>query len=302
MQIRRGTRVVVLSVLAGLAVGVGVFAVPRVFDSASASVPYHVDPHHSVATFPPGVGGVDTRAGDFARPVVPTDSAMTPNAAVAFFLDARTHGDLERAWQVVSDADRRQYPDAVDYESANGELPRVLQYTLAPARTNGDRATVAGSVTFAPMLDEVAGEVPAHATVNWSVMRERGAWHVVLGESGIRPQYPNVSGATTAALAWAANRQRCDTTPQWNGPLLGSDGDYLANKLCHRSGALQVQAAHELDDNESSDSFLAAFGSDVFTWARVVPLRAPVSFDIVLAPYGDHWSVIGAIDASPYSG
>ncbi|MCU1429860.1 MAG: hypothetical protein JWL83_3860, partial [Actinomycetia bacterium] len=230
-----------------------------------------------------------------------TVAAATPEAAIAHFLDARVRGNLDDAWRVVSDRDRRQFPAAVDFVDANGELPRVVKYRLGAPSISGGRAHVPGTVSFVASLDQVGGDVPARATAAWTAVRERGTWHVLLAESEIHPQFPSAAGARPAALAWASARQRCTTGPQWQGPLLGSDAETRAARLCHTPGAVQVGAPRELDPNDGSDSFLAAFGGDVFTWARVVPLTSPVSVDIVLAPIGDQWSVIGAMQASPAS-
>jgi hypothetical protein len=42
----------------------------------------------------------------------------------------------------------------------------------------------------------------------------------------------------------------------------------------------------------------AAFGPDVYAWARRVPVTGPVALDLFLAPVGERWLVVGAGEAS----
>jgi hypothetical protein len=286
--------------LLGVLVGVGVFVIPHAVSVHDASLPYRVDREHSDVAFPAGVGGVDANAGVFVRNVEPAFAARTPEAAVRYFLDARIAGRAVDAWRAVSDEDHRQYPEASDWIAANGSLPTVTSYTLGPTRIAGNRADLTGTIDQMADLDRVRGLVPAHERATWVVVREDGDWHVSLANSVLTPVYPPADRAPVPAREWAtALQQRCTTAVDSQQPLVGDAADATASQLCDRPGALTFAPVHELVDNNDAESFIAAFGGDVFTWARVVPLRAPVSFDIVLAPVGDQWSVIGAIEASP---
>jgi len=165
-----------------------------------------------------------------------------------------------------------------------------------------DHAQVTGTISYRPDLDEIAGDVPAVANATWALVRERGNWRVALADSEVVPVYAEDAGAARAARAWVDARLDCRTAAQWDGAFLG-DANAEVHDLCHaRAGATaRLQPVHELDDTAGAEPFLAAFGADVFTWARVVPVVAPVQVDLVLAPIGDQWSVIGAIAASPQS-
>ena len=46
--------------------------------------------------------------------------------------------------------------------------------------------------------------------------------------------------------------------------------------------------------NPEADPYVAAFGPDVLEWARVVPVSGPAQIDVVVAPVGESWLVIGA--------
>jgi hypothetical protein len=286
-------------VVVGLLGGVGVFAVPRLFASSESSPPYPLDHQRSVAKFASGIG-VDRNAGTFTRAASTNVMTPTPGDAVKHFLDARVAGRSDDAWRVVSDRDHREFPEAIDWEDANGVLPRVTGYTIGLPQAIGDRGQVTGTVSYAPSLDQIAGDVPAHANTTWVVVRERGNWHVSVSESDTEPLYPPDTEAVPVARAWVAAKQQCTTVSQWDGPFVG-EADVAARALCHARGDVQVGAVRELDDTAAAESFIAAFGGDVFSWARVVPVMAPTQLDLVLAPIGDQWSVIGAITAFPRS-
>jgi hypothetical protein len=299
----RSTRFVAACAVVGLLAGIGAFVVPRAFDSAGAARPYALDREHSVAAFPRGLRANSelTTTTTSAPPLVPpTVKTPTPVDGLHLFLDARVAGNGDDAWRAVSDRDRRQFQTAVDWEDANGELPRVTGFTLGVPVISGDRAEVPGTVSYAPALDEIGGNVPAIDDVTWAVVREAGNWHVSLAESETRARRPADSSAATAAGVWAAARQQCATAAQWRGEFLGNADDRVA-QLCHATGAVNVGAVRELDDTDDAEPFLAAFGGDVFSWARVVPVRARAPFDLVLAPIGDQWFAIGAIASSSRS-
>jgi hypothetical protein len=44
-----------------------------------------------------------------------------------------------------------------------------------------------------------------------------------------------------------------------------------------------------------SGPFVTAFGPETGSWARVVPVTAPVSLRAVVAPIGDEWVVVGVL-------
>jgi hypothetical protein len=50
-----------------------------------------------------------------------------------------------------------------------------------------------------------------------------------------------------------------------------------------------------LPETAQDQPFLAAFGSAVHDWARVVRLDAPVRMDVVVAPVGERWLVVGVL-------
>ena len=295
----RDTRFVFAAAVVGLLAGVGAFVVPRVLDDGP-SQPYPLDRRHSVSHFAPGIDATSHAAPVFAPARATKLAAPAPLDAIRHFLDGRVGGDLDSAWDAVSDRDRRQFPDASDWQDAKGVLPTVTGYTLGTPGVLGDRAQVTGTVSYRPDLDEIAGDVPAVADATWVLVRDAANWRVSLADSEVVPVYPDEAGAVPAARAWVDARLECRTASQWDGAFLG-DANAEVREFCHGRGDARLQPVHELDDTAGAEPFLAAFGADVFTWARVVPVVAPVDLDLVLAPIGDQWSVIGAIAASPRS-
>jgi hypothetical protein len=50
-----------------------------------------------------------------------------------------------------------------------------------------------------------------------------------------------------------------------------------------------------LPETSQDQPFLAAFGSAVHDWARVVTVDAPARLHVVVAPLGERWLVIGVL-------
>jgi hypothetical protein len=78
--------------------------------------------------------------------------------------------------------------------------------------------------------------------------------------------------------------------------VLGSQS--IVRHLCRATGAVTVGAPSDLVD-DSDGSLTAEFGPDVYAWARVVPVTGPRRLDLVLAPVGERWLVVGVREASP---
>ena len=68
----------------------------------------------------------------------------------------------------------------------------------------------------------------------------------------------------------------------------------LPARPCRERGRWTAGAALTLDHAADAQTLLAAFGSDVFTWGRLVPVQGPRShFYAALAPIGEEWRVMG---------
>lgn len=222
---------------------------------------------------------------------VPVAEATSPEAAVRGFLTAEALGDFEASYAFLNAADRRtRWTSPAAWTAAHAQLPPVTGFEVEEV-SDGTVTTV---TALDSRLDPVLGLVPARARGTWRAVEEEGGWRVAFSESVLQPLYPSDEGAADAARTWVASRQAdCGTQGQADAPLLGNRG--LADALCEAEGEAALGPAGVLPDGPSTTPLLDAYGPEVFTWARVVPLTAPVAADIVVAPVDDTWQVIGVL-------
>jgi len=227
----------------------------------------------------------------------PGPAAPTPLDAVERFLAAEIGGDYPTSYGLLSATDREEIGSSREWEAVHGQLPLVTGFTLGSSSSDSTRAEVDADVTFKPSLDETLGLVPARAQAVWIAVAEDGGWRVARSESQLTPQYPDESGAASAAEAWAQARTDCRAEAEYDGGLLGAVGPVAA--LCDAPGPVEVGDITSLEPGVGVEPFLAAFGPEVLSWARVVAIAGPVSLAVVLAPVADRWVVIGALESLP---
>jgi hypothetical protein len=280
-----------------LVVGFGVAALPRLLASDTDEVPTKATRGNPRAV---PTQAVTSRAatppspfvlGAPAAPEAPSAAAATPSAAVEGFLRAEQAGDFATSFGLLATADRTAQQSRAGWAAAHAEMPVIRGFALGAVRV-GSRAEVDTTLVLKPELDEVVGLVPAAATATWIVLPEDGGWRVDFAESTLTPQFPSPDAAPAAARAWIDHRSGCHGRAR--ARLLGVGS--LADEVCAARGSVGVGTAIALEPGESSDPFLAAYGPDVFTWARVVPFVSPSRAGAVLAPLGPRWRVIGLVD------
>ncbi len=274
---RTRTLALVLATVVGLMLGIGATVALTRGDNPSAPPLEPLDP--SVSTTAPGTG-----------PPPPGAAAPSPEAAVEGFLSAEIAGDLASSFAFLDADARSTFGSVAGWTANHAEL-------LAPVRAyeveEVDDAEVVTLVTFEPGLDEVMGLVAERTRVTWATSEEGGSWGVDLDASTLEPLHPSDDGAPAAVAAWAEAHQACEPDPRtWEGNLRGSPA--LAESLCGAPGAVEVGPALPLSAVDAAP-FLAAFGPDASTWARVVPVTAPVPLRAVVAPIGQEWLVIGVL-------
>ena len=101
------------------------------------------------------------------------------------------------------------------------------------------------------------------------------------------------------ARAWLDAYQHCtkpDTRLEYAAGIVGSVG--VSALLCNTSTA-KVEAPKRLGDRPDPSPVLAAFGPEADTWARVIRVTGPRTFNLVLAPLADQWIVIGVLADGP---
>ena len=146
-----------------------------------------------------------------------------------------------------------------------------------------------------PELTSDAGLVPGNATATFTAVAEDGGWRVAYSDSTLVPQYAPATRAPAAVRSWVRARQDCRTGPEYDGGLVGAPA--RAEALCGTRGAIGLGTVRALPDTAQDQPFLAAFGTDVHDWARVVPVDTPVRMDVVVAPVGERWLVVGVLPA-----
>jgi hypothetical protein len=159
------------------------------------------------------------------------------------------------------------------------------------------RAEAGSSLDLVPVLDEVVGLVPAHATATWVAVHEGGVWRVSLEDSSLQPVWPSDATAAAAVEDWARARQECqsgEAIGEFAGGVLGSPA--IADALCKRDGDVRVGGAEQLDGTDGAPVF-AAFGAEAQAWARVVEVSDPTPLRAVVAPLGDTWLVVAVLPA-----
>jgi hypothetical protein len=226
----------------------------------------------------------------------PAAAAPTPQDALEQFLGAETRRDYAASYGALSAADRDEIGSPAEWAAAHGELPKLTGFAVGAVRADAERAEVDAEVTFESTLDETRGLVPARAHAVWIARPEDGGWRVAHSESHLMPEYPDDQGATSAAEAWVTARRSCATPREYDGGLIG--GARVVDTLCDAPGSIRIGGVAPLESDAGVEPFLAAFGPEVLSWARVVPVTSPVPIAVVLAPVADRWLVIGTLEAS----
>ncbi|HEY8215695.1 MAG TPA: hypothetical protein VIH82_01075 [Acidimicrobiia bacterium] len=227
-----------------------------------------------------------------AAPEEPALAAVSPSDAVQAFLRAESTGDFATSYGLLAAEDRMAQRSRAGWVADHAQLPVVRSFVLGDARVTATRAEVDARVTLRPELDPVVGLVPATASATWIAVREDGGWRVAFAESTLIPEYAPPDTAPAAASSWVADRRACRAHERAGLLTTGR----LTDQLCGGHGPTRVGAPVNLEPGTSSDRFLAAYGPDVFTWARVVPVTSPARVGAVLAPLGPRWRVIGLVD------
>ena len=294
----------------GLAVGIGAtLAVGglRGGGDAVASV-QRLDLPATPATTAPA--GRDTGQ---ARPVV----AGTARAAVQRFLKATAREDFTAAYRLLDAAGRKRYPSAARWTRAQADRTAITGVRVGAARPAGRtegsgeprRGAPEGQVmdvtvrlTHPAAIDPFAGLVPARTVEVWRARSEGGGWRVAADPVSVRAELPSDQRAPDAVTAWVQRLVGCDrqgaTQLQVGADLYGPAD--LAEAPCKQRGRWTVGGPRTFDEATEPEGYVAAFGPDVGSWARLVPVQGPdTRFHVVVGPLGDAWRVLGTDPLQP---
>lgn len=279
----RGRLPVVLALAAGLALGLG-----GAWLALGRDRPV---PPSAPLTAAPAATGVEPAVPLTAGERLDVGAATSPQLAVEGFLAAEAARDFPASYAFLSAADRETHPTAAAWVAAHAQLPPVTGFAVEQVR--GDE--VVTMLGLRSTLDQVMGLVPARSRATWKTVQEEGGWRVVYGSATASAIYPSDEGVGDAARRWAEARVACATEVQHAGSLIGSPA--LATELCGAAGDVTLGAPGVLPDGPETTALLSAYGPEVFTWARVVPVTAPVPLRAVLGPVADQWQVVGVLPA-----
>jgi hypothetical protein len=285
-------------VAAGLALGVGGFAV---FDRNET--PSYRPGTPSVTAFSFSTSVPDAPP---APPEVVPELAEEPAdaaGAVAAFLQPLADARPDAAYPLLDQASRLRYPTMAAWARAQADRAAPLTFSEGPARPSRDRPgafEVEVEATHRPSLDAIRGLVPASSTSVWLVRREAEAWRVSADPVSFRPVLPDEAEATGVVQGWVILLAACDM-PAAAGHQVSADiygPAALVRAPCETRGTWTAGDPVGLDRTPDPRAFLAAFGPEVASWARLVPVQGPGNrFLAAVAPMGDSWQVMGvAVD------
>jgi hypothetical protein len=233
------------------------------------------------------------------RPVV----AGTARAAVQRFLNAAARQDFTAAYRLLDRDGRRRYPSAARWTRAQADRAAITGVRVGAARPAGRRAmNVTVELTHPAAIDPFAGLVPARTVELWRARSEGGGWRVAADPVSVRADLPSDRRAADAVTAWVQRLVGCDrqgaAALQAGGELYGPAD--LAEAPCRQRGRWTVAGPQRFDQAAEPEPYVAAFGAEVSSWARLVPVQGPgTRFHVVVGPLGDAWRVLGTDPVHP---
>jgi hypothetical protein len=246
------------------------------------------------APTPAAVGS--NRGAPAPRPESIDDSS--PEGAVAGFVAAEAAEAYDLSYGLLTAAERARAGSVDDWRDLHADEWPVAGGEVTGTRDGGDAVTVDVRMRYHSSLEETLGLVPARGDGHWKAVREGDRWRVAYEDLRVDAVYPADDTAPERVVAWAKARQACQPGDQYGGGLVGFPA--LADRLCQQPGDVAAGKPAELDSGPDADRLVAAFGPEVLTWARVVPLSSPADvLRAVVAPIGDRWTVIGVLDPAP---
>ena len=290
-------------VVVGLALGVGLTVV---LGGGGSGPPTQSNQGPSVTRFSFTDGVLaPVSPGEAATPSAgPAEEPPTAEAAVAMFLQSAVDGKPEASYALLDPASRQRFPTAAAWTRAQANLTIPTGFEIGPSRAafgGGDRVEVEVTSSQQPSLDPTRGLVPALSRGLWSVERRDGVWRVAAEPVSVAPILPDEAGAPVAVTQWVDRLRACDLQGAASlqvGTYLYGPADFV-RAPCQEAGAWTVGATTGLDSAADPRDFVAAFGADAGTWARLVAVQGPrTDFFAVVAPMGEAWQVVGVADRS----
>lgn len=235
-----------------------------------------------------------------SAPVTFTEPA-TPTAALELFLTAESQGNSALSYALLPPAERAaRFPVLASWANDAAARPRPIRFAVrtGPPSSAAGPTELVVDVERAPLIDAFSGFVAARSTEAWRVRRVNGAWKVDPEPLRSAPVLPDDRGALPAAARWVERTTACDRAGavalQVAKNLYGPAP--LAAGPCAGRGAWKATRVLPFSDAPEATTYVAAFGSGIEQWARLVEVRGgDRQFLAVLAPLGDQWRVLGVM-------
>ncbi len=229
----------------------------------------------------------------FGEELPPPDARTSPTEAVNAYLDAELRRDLGASFAVLSSDDRAAIGGVEPWIARHAQLPEYTGFEVEGESSDG---AVTATVTATPRLDEVVGYIPASARVVFPTVNENDGWTVALSGILVEPVLPSDSAAISTAEDWVrAATDGAATTPfEYDGNLLGQP-EVVGALGQFDEGSFAAGAVTPIDDWPHATVISNAFGPNARKWTRVVPVNSPAPLDVVTAPLGDEWRVVGVV-------
>jgi hypothetical protein len=274
----------------GIAVGLGVAVVVGGGDSRPSG-------QASVQRLDlPSPPGSSTRPAEPAATPIP---ARSPQATLQAFLQAQARGDFGTSYGLLDRAGHRRYDRPAAWVQAQADRLQPVSFRVGAVRPVGAGVVEVGvEVTHRAAIDPFVGLTPGRTRQVWRIRQQAGRWRIGADPVRVQPLLPSDRGAPAAVQAWVERLLACDDAGagayQAEGQLYGPAD--LHRTPCQERGRWTVAAALGFDTLSDPQPFVAAFGPEVATWARLVPVQGPrTRFVAVVVPLGEAWRVLGAV-------
>ena len=222
--------------------------------------------------------------------------AGSARAAVQRFLQAGADGDFAVAYDLLDQAGRKRYPSLARFTRAQADRAEVTAVRVGRERRAGDPAGRRHRHPVPPGRHRpVRRAGPARTVEVWRASRQDGRWRVAADPVSVRADLPGDDRAPEAVTAWVERLLGCDRQGRpASRPGPSCTGRPTWPGSCQERGRWTVAAPEGFDAAVEPEAYVAAFGPEVGSWARLVPVQGPRSrFSVVVGPLGDAWRVLG---------
>lgn len=235
----------------------------------------------------------------------------TGEDAIQAALGARVRRDARTGWALLDQEARKRYPVVAMWEAAQADLPPPTAFEVLSKVRASTYVDVTLLVRRLPVVDHALGFIPARATEVWRASQEQGRWRVGDAPQSSTPQIPAATGAAPAVARWldAVGSDPTAAAAEENSGVLLGPRDLLEAPAKEPGRWKVIGPVQGLDSGVAEvGALVAAFGSDVDVFVRLVPVAGPSGRGYVaVVPLENRWFVAGLLspeglgDSSPAS-